>query len=193
MKFVKKLLPVLVVLFLLCMTLTVFASEGTAAAAAETGAPVSSASPAAGNTGSGPSMWVILIFYVVIFGGLGYLLIFRPQKKRRKQEEELRSSIILGDEVVTIGGIVGRVVNIKDDDITIETSIDRTLMQFKNWAIREVKKLETDDDRSAEKTVNRSKKSLGMQRKKSRTQRRRTKRQARISNIHISFYDLQKM
>ena len=153
MKFVKKLLPVLVVLFLLCMTLTVFASEGTAAAAAETGAPVSSVSPAAGNTGSGPSMWVILIFYVVIFGGLGYLLIFRPQKKRRKQEEELRSSIILGDEVVTIGGIVGRVVNIKDDDITIETSIDRTLMQFKNWAIREVKKLETDDDRSAEKTV----------------------------------------
>ena len=68
------------------------------------------------------------------------------EQKRKKQEEELRGSIILGDEVTTIGGIVGKVVNIKDDNITIETSIDKTLMEFKNWAIRDVKKLITDDE-----------------------------------------------
>lgn len=51
----------------------------------------------------------------------------------------------MADEVTTIGGIVGRVVNIKDDNITIESSLDKTLMEFKNWAIREVKKPITDD------------------------------------------------
>ena len=77
---------------------------------------------------------------------VGYFLIYRPNKKRKKQEEELRNSITLGDEVTTIGGIVGKVVNIKDDNVTVETSIDKTLMEFKNWAIRDIKKLITDDE-----------------------------------------------
>ena len=58
----------------------------------------------------------------------------------------MRSAVKVGDKITTIGGIVGKVVNIKDDNITIETSIDRTLMEFKNWAIRDVKKLITDDE-----------------------------------------------
>ncbi|MBP5631582.1 MAG: preprotein translocase subunit YajC [Clostridia bacterium] len=97
--------------------------------------------------GSGWPMWIILIIYVAVFVLIGYFLIFRPQKKRKKEEEAMRASLTLGSEVTTIGGITGKVVSIKDDNVTIETSLDRTLFEVKNWAIREIKKLETDDDK----------------------------------------------
>ena len=80
-----------------------------------------------------------------------YFLLIRPNKKKQKKEEELRNSIALNDEITTIGGICGRVVSVKDDDITIETSIDRTLVQFKKWAVRDVKKMETEDVKAEEK------------------------------------------
>lgn len=89
--------------------------------------------------------WVMIIGYILFFVLIGYFLIVRPNKKRKEQEEKLRSGLMLGDQIVTIGGICGTIVNIKDDVITIETSLDRTLIEFKNWAIREVKKLETDE------------------------------------------------
>ena len=87
-----------------------------------------------------PVLWIV----VILVGG--YFMIIRPNKKRKEQEEKLRSGLMLGDQIVTIGGICGTIVNIKDDMITIETSLDRTLIEFKNWAIREVKKLESDDE-----------------------------------------------
>ena len=90
--------------------------------------------------------WTGIIIYLVVIVLLFYFMIIRPQKKRTKQEQELRDSITLGSEITTIGGIVGTVVNIKDDNITIETSIDKTLMEFKNWAIRDVKKLESEEN-----------------------------------------------
>ena len=100
---------------------------------------------AAKNSGGGIPAWVIWVIYALILVALFYFMIIRPQKKRQKQEQELRDSLALGCEVTTIGGIVGTIVNIKDDNITIETSIDRTLMEFKNWAIRDVKKVETEE------------------------------------------------
>ena len=99
---------------------------------------------------AGGSPWLGIIIYVVFIVLIGYFLIFRPNKKRKQQEEKLRSSLMLGDQVVTIGGICGTIVNIKDDVITVETSIDKTLIEFKNWAIREIKKLETADEPSKE-------------------------------------------
>lgn len=106
---------------------------------------------ASGNNGENPapgmgSSWWI---WIVIYGGMFaifYFLLIRPNKKKQKAEEALRNNIALGDEVTTIGGICGRVVSIKDEEITIESSIDRTLVQFKKWAVRDVKKLETDDE-----------------------------------------------
>lgn len=95
------------------------------------------------SNGSG-GIWMIVIYLVVIVA-LFYFMIIRPNKKRQKQEQELRNSIALGAEITTIGGIVGTVVNIKDDNITIETSIDKTLIEFKNWAVRDVKKLESEE------------------------------------------------
>ena len=91
------------------------------------------------------SDWIPIIIYLVVIGLLFYFMIIRPQKKRTQKEQALRDSIVLGDEITTIGGIVGKVVNIKDDNITIETSIDKSLIEFKNWAIRDVMKLESDD------------------------------------------------
>ncbi len=114
--------------------------------------PAADASAAPQKTGGNMS-WIILVVYVLFFVAIGYFLIVRPNKKRRQQEEKLRSSLMLGDQIVTIGGICGTIVNIKDDTITIESSLDRTLIEFKNWAIREVKKLETDDNADTAKEI----------------------------------------
>lgn len=75
-----------------------------------------------------------LLFFVVIM----YLLIFLPQKRRDKKAKELINSLQVGNNVVTIGGVAGKVINIKDDEVTVETSVEKTKMNFKKWAIKEV-------------------------------------------------------
>lgn len=97
-----------------------------------------SASDAATNNSSGT---ISLIVMVVVMGLAVYFLMIRPQKKKEKKATELRNSIDVGDEVTTIGGIVGRVVSIKEDTFVIETAGERSRMRFKRWAIQEVGKL----------------------------------------------------
>ena len=82
------------------------------------------------------SIWGMLIIYALIFGAM-YLILFRPQNKKRKQEEKLRQTAEIGDEIITIGGIVGRIVSIKEDTdtIVIETGADRIKIRIKRWAI----------------------------------------------------------
>ena len=83
---------------------------------------------------SGP--WGIIVMYAVIIA-LFYFVFFRPQKKRRKQEEAMRSNIQLGDNIVTIGGICGRVVSIREDGtLVIETGADRDKIKIKSWAVQ---------------------------------------------------------
>lgn len=82
----------------------------------------------------------ILIMLVVMSAAL-YFLMYRPQKKKEKQAAELRNSIEVGDEITTIGGIVGRVVSIKEDTFVLETAGDRSRVRFKRWAIQDVGKL----------------------------------------------------
>lgn len=66
-----------------------------------------------------------------------YFLLIRPQRKRDKAEKEMRSSIAPGDEISTIGGIVGKVISVKDDGtMVIETGADRTKLKMYTWAIR---------------------------------------------------------
>lgn len=76
----------------------------------------------------------MLLTYGVVIGGM-YLFLFRPQQKKRKKEEEMRKSIEIGDEITTIGGIVGRVISIKDDSdsLVLESGSDR--IRIKRWAI----------------------------------------------------------
>jgi len=63
------------------------------------------------------------IIYIAFIAGIMYLMVYRPQKKREKREREMRESLKVGDKIVTIGGICGKIINIKDDEITIETSV----------------------------------------------------------------------
>lgn len=66
-----------------------------------------------------------------------YFFMIRPQKKREKEVEKMRSSIEVGDEIVTSGGIIGRVVSIREDTIVIETGSDRSKIRIARWAIQQ--------------------------------------------------------
>lgn len=85
---------------------------------------------------------IMIVLMIVVM----YFLMIRPQKKKQKEEQEMRNAIRVGDELTTIGGICGRVVNVKDDTLTIETGADRSKMQIKKWAVQtvETKHAETD-------------------------------------------------
>ena len=76
-------------------------------------------------------MIIMLIAFVAIF----YFLLIRPENKRKKEAEELRSSLKVGDEITTIGGIVGKVVHISDDKFVIETGADRVRIEFMKWGL----------------------------------------------------------
>jgi len=75
-----------------------------------------------------------LIFFVVVM----YLLIFLPQKRRDKKTKAMLDAMQVGNSVVTIGGISGKVINIKDDEVTIETGVEKAKINMKKWAIKEV-------------------------------------------------------
>ncbi len=83
---------------------------------------------------------LILIFAVM------YFIMIRPQRKKEKAMKELINSMVVGDECYTTGGIVGRVVNIREDEVTIQTSVANTLITFKKAAIANVIKPISDDD-----------------------------------------------
>lgn len=67
--------------------------------------------------------------------GVFYFLMIRPENKRKKEAEKMRSNVKVGDEITTIGGIVGKVVNVKDDKFVIETSADQVRIEFAKWAL----------------------------------------------------------
>lgn len=73
---------------------------------------------------------IVLIF--VVF----YFMLIRPQKKREKAVQEMRSKVEVGDEIVTVGGLIGRVVSVKDDTIIIESGTDRCKVRIARWAIQ---------------------------------------------------------
>jgi len=89
------------------------------------------AAPAAGG---GMGMTTMIIYLVVIVAFF-YFFMIRPQKKQEKQTTQMRNSLSVGDEVTTIGGIIGRVVYIKEDVITIETGADRNKIRVRRAAI----------------------------------------------------------
>lgn len=90
-------------------------------------------------------MLPMLAIYAVIFIAL-YFFLIRPQSKKRKEEEAMRNNLEIGDEITTIGGIVGRVVSINDDteSLVIETGADRNKMRLKKWAVSSIDTDKTD-------------------------------------------------
>ena len=90
------------------------------------------ASGAAADGKNGTATYIIMM---VVLIALMYFMMIRPQKKRQKEEQEMRSSLEIGDEIITIGGIVGRVVTIREEDLIIETGADRNKMRIQRWAV----------------------------------------------------------
>ena len=75
---------------------------------------------------------------LVIFGLVFYFLLLRPQKKQQKETDAMRNSISRGDVIVTIGGVVGVVIAMKDENLLIETSGDKTKLQIQKWAVKSI-------------------------------------------------------
>jgi preprotein translocase subunit YajC len=83
------------------------------------------------------SSLVTFIPIVLVFVAM-YFLMIRPQKKRQKEEQQMRNNVRVGDMITTIGGICGRVINIKEDELVIETGADRSKMTIRKWALQTV-------------------------------------------------------
>ena len=84
--------------------------------------------------------YISLFFTLALMLVLLYFMIYRPQKK----DAAMRSSLEIGDQVTTIGGVIGRVVAIKDDTFVLETGADRVKIRFTKSAISSVEKLNMD-------------------------------------------------
>lgn len=81
---------------------------------------------------------------VISFGGIALLIVFfyffmiRPQKKKEKEDQAMRDALCVGDEVTTIGGIIGKVISIKEETFVLETTKAKTRIRFLKGAIRSV-------------------------------------------------------
>ena len=113
--------------------------------------------------GSYASIALLVLMFVVF-----YFILIRPQRKRDKELKEQMSKLSVGDRVVTIGGLVGFVANIKDNEITISTSAANTLVTFTKSAISSVVKRDRlNPDGSVKKDPAPEKKGLFGSKKKS--------------------------
>ncbi len=95
-------------------------------------APATTAADGSAEAGMSP---IVMVGYVVFLFAAMYFLMIRPEKKRKKKAEDMRNSISVGDEITTIGGIVGKIVHVKNDFIVIETGEDRVRIELAKWAI----------------------------------------------------------
>ena len=84
-----------------------------------------------GGAGGSASMIIMLLLFFVLM----WFFMIRPEKKKQKKIEAMRNALSVGDEIVTIGGVMGTIVHITEDDVTIETSEARVRIQFKKWAV----------------------------------------------------------
>ena len=93
-----------------------------------------------GTLGLGGMLIPLLLMFVVM-----YFLMIRPESKRKKKAEEMRSNLSLGDEITTIGGLTGKIVQVTEDTVTFETGEDRVRIQTKKWAIQTTAKMEAEE------------------------------------------------
>ncbi len=75
---------------------------------------------------------------LVVFIGAMYFLLIRPQKKKDKQIQAMRNNLQVGDEIITIGGIRGKIVKTKDDSIVIQVGADKVKFEMMRWSVSSV-------------------------------------------------------
>ena len=83
---------------------------------------------------TGASLMSLLITFVPMIA-IFYFLLIRPENKRKKEAEAMRGAVKKGDKITTIGGIVGVVVDVKEDKIVIESGADQVRVELAKWAI----------------------------------------------------------
>ena len=85
---------------------------------------------------SGTSM-LVMVGWIAIMLIAMYFLMIRPQRKKQKEEKQMRENLQVGDEVVTIGGIYGRVISLKEDSMVIESKSDHSKLTVARWALQQ--------------------------------------------------------
>lgn len=98
--------------------------------------------PAGTNGGNGLTTIIMFVVLIAVF----YLFLIRPESKKKKKLQEMRNSLSVGDTITTIGGIVGKIVNVNGELITFETGEDRVRLQVTKWAISSIGK-ETEPEK----------------------------------------------
>ena len=81
--------------------------------------------------GGGATSLIMIVAMIAVF----YFLMIRPENKRKKEAEQMRAAVKTGDVITTIGGIIGTVVNVKDDKFVMETGADQVRIEMAKWAI----------------------------------------------------------
>lgn len=105
------------------------------------GCSTTDASGESASATGGFSMIIMLVVLFVVF----YFFLIRPENKKKKKLQEMRDSLAVGDSITTIGGIMGKIVSIKDDTVTFETGEDRVRIQVTKWAISTTGKNNTEE------------------------------------------------
>ena len=101
--------------------------------------------------GAGSASMMSLLLPLVLMIAMMYFLMIRPENKRKKQAEEMRNSLKKGDQITTIGGIIGKIVQVTDETIIIETSDDRVRMELAKWAVSTNNSQQPEPDKKGKK------------------------------------------
>ena len=89
------------------------------------------------SSGSSAGGGLLMIAYFAVIIGVMYFLIIRPQRKKTKEEKQMRENLQVGDDIVTIGGIYGKVISLKEDTLIIESKSDHTKLTVARWALQQ--------------------------------------------------------
>ncbi len=92
--------------------------------------------PSAADTASANAITTVVMLVAMI--AIFYFFMYRPQKKQEKESNDMRNGLQVGDEITTIGGIIGKIVSIKDETVLIETSNERNKIRILRTAVRNV-------------------------------------------------------
>ena len=120
--------------------------------------------------------WVTIIMLVVCVVAF-YFFLIRPQRKQEKEAAAMRNNLHVGDEITTIGGIVGRVVTVKDDSLIIETGAERNRIKIMRWAIstNNTANEKLEAERAAAKEAQEAEKAAKMEEAKAKSKASRKK------------------
>lgn len=131
------------------LILMVCALAGCVPATGTTDGTASGAEGDAAATGGGMLGVGTMVLYLVIIVLVFYFFMIRPEKKRKKKAQEMRDSLAVGDNITTIGGMMGKIVNVSGDTITFETGEDRVRIKIAKWGISSTGKDTSEPDEKA--------------------------------------------